>query len=114
MPTLSEIFDKRKILLYQNESLDLDHYYQEPYQDENDEIKDMGKPFETDESKKIRTLDLSNEDRTYSSKARKQIRRRRKRENGKEKFYYIGIRNCRRLSIFTWYVHVPSSGVEYV
>lgn len=66
MPTLSEIFDKRKILLYQNESLDLDHYYQEPYQDENDEIKDMGKPFETDESKKIRTLDLSNEDRTYS------------------------------------------------
>lgn len=56
MPTLSEIFDKRKILLYQNESLDLDHYYQEPYQDENDEIKDMGKPFETDESKKIRPL----------------------------------------------------------
>ena len=34
MPALSEIFDKRKILLYQNESLDLDHYYQEPYQDE--------------------------------------------------------------------------------
>ena len=66
MPTLSEIFDKRKILLYQNESLDLDHYYQEPYQDENDEIKEMGKPFETDESKKIRTLDLANEDRTYS------------------------------------------------
>ena len=66
MPTLSEIFDKRKILLYQNESLDLDHYYQEPYQDENDEIKDMGKLFETDESKKIRPLDLSNEDRTYS------------------------------------------------
>ena len=41
MPTLSEIFDKRKITLYQNESLDLDHYYQEPYQDENDEIKDF-------------------------------------------------------------------------
>lgn len=52
MPTLGEIFDKRKILLYQNESLDLDHYYQEPYQDEGDEIKEMGKPFETDESKK--------------------------------------------------------------
>ena len=45
MPTLSEIFDKRKILLYQNESLALYHYYQEPYQDENDEIKEMGKPF---------------------------------------------------------------------
>ena len=27
MPTLSEIFDKRKIFLYQNESLDLDYYY---------------------------------------------------------------------------------------
>ncbi len=66
MPTLSEIFDKRKILLYQNESLDQDHYYQEPYQDEDDEIKEMGKPFETDESKKIRSLDLVNEDRTYS------------------------------------------------
>lgn len=66
MPTLSEIFDKRKILLYQNESLDLDHYYQEPYQDENDEIKEMGKPFETNESKKIRTIDIINEDRTYS------------------------------------------------
>ena len=58
MPTLSEIFDKRKILLYQNESLDSEHYYQEPYQDENDEIKDMGKPFETDESKKIRTKEI--------------------------------------------------------
>lgn len=66
MPTLNEIFDKRKIILYQNESLDLDHYYQEPYQDENDEIKEMGKPFETDVSKKIRTLDLINEERTYS------------------------------------------------
>ena len=66
MPTLNEIFDKRKIILYQNESLDLDHYYQEPYQDENDEIKEMGKPFETDESKKIRNLDLLNEDRSYS------------------------------------------------
>ena len=66
MPTLSEIFDKRRILLYQNESLDLDHYFQEPYQDEGDEIIEMGKPFETDESKKIRTLDMANEDRTYS------------------------------------------------
>ena len=66
MPTLSEIFDKRKITLYHNESLDLDHYYQEPYQDEDDEIKEMGIPFETDQSKKKRSLDLSNEDRTYS------------------------------------------------
>ncbi|MBS4994419.1 MAG: hypothetical protein KHZ83_03980 [Roseburia sp.] len=57
MPTLSEIFEKRKILLYQNESLDLDHYYQEPYQDENDEIKEMGKPFETDLTTKGAKLD---------------------------------------------------------
>ncbi len=67
MPTLSSIFDKRHIMLYHNESLDLDHYYQEPYQDEGDEIKEIGRPFETDESKKIRTIDLANEDRTYSN-----------------------------------------------
>lgn len=66
MPTLSEIFDKRKIMLYHNESLDLDHYYQEPYQDEGDEIKEMGEPFETDKSKKKRKIDLTLEDRTYS------------------------------------------------
>lgn len=66
MPTLSEIFEKRKITLYHNESLDLDHYYQEPYQDEDDEIKEMGVPFETDQSKKKRSIDLANEDRTYS------------------------------------------------
>lgn len=66
MPTLSEIFDKRKIILYHNESLDLDHYYQEPYQDEGDEIKEMGEPFETDKSKKKRKIDLTLEDRTYS------------------------------------------------
>ena len=40
----------------------LDHYYQEPYQDEDDEIKEMRKLIETDESKKIRSLDLVNED----------------------------------------------------
>lgn len=66
MPTLSQIFDKSNITLYHNESLDLDHYYQEPYQDEDDEIKDMGVPFETDPSKKKRSIDLANEDRSYS------------------------------------------------
>lgn len=50
MPTLDKIFDKCGVALYQNESLDLDHYYPEPYQDEGDEIKVIGKPFETDES----------------------------------------------------------------
>ena len=53
MPTLNKIFDKCGVALYQNESLDLDHYYQEPYQDEGDEIKVIGEPFETDKSKKI-------------------------------------------------------------
>lgn len=67
MPTLSKIFDKCSVTLYQNESLDLDHYYQEPYQDEGDEIKVVGKPFETDESKKIRKYDLFAEDRAFSN-----------------------------------------------
>lgn len=67
MPTLNEIFGKMNIMLYQNESLDLDHYYQEPYQDEGDEIKEIGEPFEKpDKSKKKRKIDLANEDRTYS------------------------------------------------
>lgn len=67
MPTLYEIFNKRKVMLYQNESLDLDHYYQEPYQDDGDEIKEMDEPFETDKSKKKRTLDLEYEDRSFSN-----------------------------------------------
>lgn len=50
MATLKNIFDKCGVALYQNESLDLDHYYQEPYQDEGDEIKAIGKPFETNDS----------------------------------------------------------------
>lgn len=74
MPTLSEIFDKRKIMLYHNESLDLDHYYQEPYQDEGDEIKEMGEPFETDKSKKKRKIDLILQDELLSiSKRSSQI-----------------------------------------
>ena len=56
MPTLNKIFDKCGVALYQNESLDLDHYYQEPYQDEGDEIKVIGEPFETDKSKKIGSM----------------------------------------------------------
>lgn len=67
MPTLNRIFDKCGVVLYQNESLDLDHYYQEPYQDEGDEIKEIGEPFETDKSKKIRKYDLFAEDRNFSN-----------------------------------------------
>lgn len=64
--TLVDIFGKFKIVLYQNESLDLDHFYPEPYQDEGDEIKEIGEPFETDKSRKIRHIDLASENRTYS------------------------------------------------
>ena len=67
MPTLNEIFSKRNIALFQNESLDLDHYYQEPYQDEGDEIKEMDEPFEADKSKKKRRINLDFEDREYSN-----------------------------------------------
>ena len=67
MATLKNIFDKCGVALYQNESLDLDHYYQEPYQDEGDEIKAIGKPFETNDSNKIRKYDLFAEDRTLSN-----------------------------------------------
>lgn len=66
MPTLSQIFERINVTLYQNESLDLDHYYQEPYQDEGDEIKEISEPFETDTSKKIRKLDYVLDDRSYS------------------------------------------------
>lgn len=67
MPTLNKIFNKCGVALYQNESLDLDHYYQEPYQDEGDEIKVIGEPFETDKSKRIRTINLFEEDRAFSN-----------------------------------------------
>lgn len=50
--TLGDIFREKNIALYQNESLDLDHYYQEPYQDEGDEVKELGEAFETHKWKK--------------------------------------------------------------
>lgn len=55
MATLTRIFENCRIPLYHNESLDLDHYYQEPYQDEGDEIRDIDTPFETDTTNKIRS-----------------------------------------------------------
>jgi len=66
MPTLEEIFNKCRIGLYQNESLDLDHFYPEPYQDEGDEIKEIREPFETCKDRKIRSIDLDSEDRNHS------------------------------------------------
>lgn len=67
MPTLKNIFEKCGVSLYQNESLDLDHYYPEPYQDENDEIEGINEAFETSKSKKIKGYDLSYENRTFSN-----------------------------------------------
>jgi hypothetical protein len=70
MPTLSEIFDKRKINLYQNESLDLDHYYQEPYQDNNDltdDLYDMGNTFETNGSRQKKHIDIEMDRRGVSN-----------------------------------------------
>lgn len=48
-----------KIPLYQNESLDLDHYYQEPYQDmdeDNPDQYEMGDPFESVTAKQKRKV----------------------------------------------------------
>lgn len=60
MSTLQSLFKKSGITLYQNESLDLDHYYQEPYQDTEDASPDqyqMGEPFEKNHSKQKRKID---------------------------------------------------------
>lgn len=70
MPTLGEIFSKRKISLYQNESLDLDHYYQEPYQDNNDltnDTYDMAEPFELNTQKTKRHIDIEMDRRGISN-----------------------------------------------
>lgn len=70
MSTLSEIFGKRKISLYQNESLDLDHYYQEPYQDNNDltdDSYDMGEPFETNGKKQKKHIEIELDRRGVSN-----------------------------------------------
>ena len=66
MASLVDIFQKAKILLYQNECLDLDHYYQEPYQDVNDEIKDLEFPFETDKSKKKRRIEMFGDNNDFT------------------------------------------------
>lgn len=59
MSTLKDMFWKMKIPLFQNESLDLDHYYQEPYQDSDDDNPDqyeMGDPFESITTKQKRKV----------------------------------------------------------
>lgn len=69
-PKLNEIFQKINILLYQNESLDLDHYYQEPYQDNNDltsDSYDMIESFETSSIKNNRHIDIELEHQKFSN-----------------------------------------------
>ena len=59
---LEDHFKKIGVELYHNENLDLDHYYQEPYQDADDndsDLYEMSTPFESDQSKSKRTLDYS-------------------------------------------------------
>ena len=64
MSTLKEMFAKMKIPLYQNESLDLDHYYQEPFQDmeeENPDKYEMATPYESITTKQRRKLSFIRE-----------------------------------------------------
>ncbi|MBQ7178707.1 MAG: hypothetical protein IJS08_14930 [Victivallales bacterium] len=64
MSTLQALFEKMGIALYQNESFNLDVYYQEPYQDDDPEIEDsydMAKPFETNQDKKKRRIEYDYE-----------------------------------------------------
>ena len=64
--TLGDIFREKNIALYQNESLDLDHYYQEPYQDEGDEVKELGEAFETHKWKKKHKIKFIEDGNGYS------------------------------------------------
>lgn len=59
MSSLQDLFGKINIPLYQNETLDLDHFYPEPYQDNDvgsDDSYDMSEPYETNKSKKKHSL----------------------------------------------------------
>lgn len=59
MSTLRDLFGKIGVPLYQNESFDLDRYYQEPYQDNEEDVQDqydMKAPFETVPSKQKRKI----------------------------------------------------------
>ena len=64
MSTLQALFEKMGGALYQNESFNLDVYYQEPYQDDDQETSDlyeMSTPFETNQSKKKRRVEFDYE-----------------------------------------------------
>ncbi|MHB1393008.1 MAG: hypothetical protein ACYCYE_08025 [Clostridia bacterium] len=62
MSTLQKLFEKEGAMLFQNESMALDHYYLEPYQDANDDdtdTYDMTNVFETSPIKLKRCLEIS-------------------------------------------------------
>lgn len=62
MSTLQKLFEKEGAMLFQNESITLDHYYLEPYQDANDDdedIYDMTNVFETSHTKTKRRLEIT-------------------------------------------------------
>lgn len=64
MSTLQALFEKMGVALYQNESFNLDVYYQEPYQDDDPEMSDsyeMSTPFETNQSKKKHRVEFDYE-----------------------------------------------------
>lgn len=63
---LIDIFREKNIVLYQNESLDLDHCYYEPYQDEGDDTKEIEEAFETNKCKKKRKVELVGSERWSS------------------------------------------------
>ncbi|TCX50645.1 MULTISPECIES: hypothetical protein [unclassified Dehalobacter] len=61
MSTLQKLFEKEGAMLFQNESMALDHYYLEPYQDANDDdadIYDMASVFEKSPVKTKKRLEI--------------------------------------------------------
>lgn len=64
MSTLQKLFEKEGALLFQNESIALDHFYLEPYQDANESGSDsynLESVFESDFPKKKVRLDVPEE-----------------------------------------------------
>lgn len=62
MSTLQKLFEKEGALLFQNESIALDHFYLEPFQDANDDDDDeydMTNVFETSQTKSKHRLAIS-------------------------------------------------------
>ena len=70
MSTLQSLFTKMGVVLFQNESYNLDVYYQEPYQDDEPDSTDtyeMATLFETNQSKKKRKLEYEHDNHSNYS-----------------------------------------------